>query len=236
MWMALCLPVSDTHAADRVDPNAAIPKATDANKPATMPAEVIYNRVKRSPAWVDATYKRLGKYVLITPDGLVINSGRIVAMQVAKLMSGVSWVNTIVSDPPLKGSVVQACCTVLQVISKTEVIATLREAITSEIMTIHITGDFGQDLTDGATVPQTLMQYLGPYSYVNVAGAKATIQSYGLCRQVTKTEFILALTKGFVLKEYKRVPVKPNYKLKHWDKDLIGANDTWFRIVETKVP
>jgi hypothetical protein len=151
------------------------------------------------------------------------------------------------SDPPPKGSIRRAAvrlspdvvwAKVIQVINENEVLATIPDRLGEELLIIHVKGVNGKVLTEGAKLGCLIFRYLGQYTYDDTKGAKRTVQSYVRCREVSKEEFALALSKGLILHDYKLVPSKEDTDNPDWELQTVHGKkgDRWYKVVETNVP
>jgi hypothetical protein len=219
--------------------SATRPTKAPASRPESQQADlprVIYNGKERTANWLDAAFRKYGP-VILTGDGKsFVDTGYMRQPEACLLLAGQTLPTTIESDPPAIGDFGVAYATVLQVLTPDEVLATVHEELTNKVILIHIEGIDAKLTTDGSSVSTQTFMYLGPYSYKNAEGIKVTIQSWRVCRPVTKDEFAVALSRGLILMDRKRVKVTPNWGQKDWQKNLIGYGYTWFKIVETKVP
>lgn len=215
---------------------AGVPQSQPAGEPeAPAPAKITYLGRERSLAWLEDAFEKYAGNLVICKD-TVFDTGKLRAKEQAFLLTGRVMPNLIESNPPEVGAFQGTTGKILQVINGCELLVQVSELITDEPITIHIKGIDATNLTDGATLAFSIVQYLGPYTYESAAGAKRTVQSYEFARTVTKDEFVLVLSKGFKLVEYKPVKVTPNYRNKNWQDNLIGHGSTWYKITEKPVP
>lgn len=199
------------------------PTARPATRPitASQPAttEYSYRGRKVSKAWFDAKYKEFA-------DNITLVGGKFHDVGKAVLNQPLLWSGTVQFDAREPAPIGALRWTILadRYTGSVKVFQALPggKAIVAYVicgmgipasertMFFHAT-ETGVDKAkhiDGANISHRAWVCLGTYSYVTAAGARATIQSYGPHRPLTREEFRQALAKGFVLNHYRKAYLK----------------------------